>query len=172
MLHRLWSLIVKELLSYLRDPRTRFILIGPPLVQLFVFSFAATLDVRNVAVGVLNEDAGEPGRELVTRITGAGFVGTVRVTHSLAELEHLVERREVLLGVHLAADFSRNVGAGSPAPVQLLSDGRRANAGQSAAGYVGFRDGSCRASRKSATGSTRISSTSGSSCRTCRACWR
>jgi ABC-2 type transport system permease protein len=136
MHHRLWSLIIKELLSYLRDPRTRFILIGPPLVQLFVFSFAATLDVRNVAVGLLNEDGGELGRELVTRITSAGFVGSARVTHSLAELEHLVERREVLLGVHLAADFSRTVGAGNPASVQLLIDGRRANAGQIAASYV------------------------------------
>lgn len=137
MRHRLWSLIVKELLSYLRDPRTRFILIGPPLVQLFVFSFAATLDVHNVALGVLNEDGGELGRELVTRITNAGFVGTTRVTRSLEELEELVERREVLLGVHLASDFSRSLAAGRPSAVQLIVDGRRANAGQIAAGYIG-----------------------------------
>ena len=47
---RLKALIVKELLAVLRDPKGRVILIGPPIVQLLVFSYAATLEVRNVDV--------------------------------------------------------------------------------------------------------------------------
>ena len=51
-LTRLRAQVVKELLSILRDPRARAILVFPPLMQLFVFSFAATLEVRNAPVAV------------------------------------------------------------------------------------------------------------------------
>lgn len=44
---RLKALIVKELLAVLRDPKGRTVLIGPPIIQLLVFSYAATLEVTN-----------------------------------------------------------------------------------------------------------------------------
>ena len=53
---RLKALIVKELLVVLRDPRSRVILIVPPLMQLVLFAFAATLEVKNVDLVVLNRD--------------------------------------------------------------------------------------------------------------------
>jgi len=133
---RLVSLILKELVSYLRDPRTRFILVGPPLIQLFVFSFAATLEVRNVPVAILNDDGGYFSRELVSRIRHSEFVGRVRYARSLGDLEELLDARKVLLGVHFDSEFSRALGAGGTASVQLLVDGRRANAGQIAVGYM------------------------------------
>ena len=43
---RLRAQIIKELLCLLRDPKSRIVLVGPPLIQLFVFSFAVTLEVR------------------------------------------------------------------------------------------------------------------------------
>ena len=55
---RLRAQIVKELLSVLRDPRARFILIGPPLVQLLVFSFAATLETLDLSGNFGITDAG------------------------------------------------------------------------------------------------------------------
>ena len=57
---RLIALIVKELLSVWRDRKSRFVLVVPPLVQLFVFSYAATYDVTNVRIAVFNQDAGAP----------------------------------------------------------------------------------------------------------------
>jgi hypothetical protein len=60
---RLRAVVVKELWAILRDPRARLILIMPPIVQLFVFGFASTLEVRNFDIGVYNRDGGgvEPG---------------------------------------------------------------------------------------------------------------
>ena len=55
---RLKALIVKELLVVLRDPKSRTIIIVPPLVQLLVFSYAATLEVKNVDLLALNHDSG------------------------------------------------------------------------------------------------------------------
>ena len=44
MWRRIVSLIVKELRTLMRDPKSRFVVIGPPLIQLFIFSYAATYD--------------------------------------------------------------------------------------------------------------------------------
>ena len=55
---RLRAQVVKEVLSILRDPRSRMVVLVPPLVQLLLFSFAATLEVRNVDIAVLDQDAG------------------------------------------------------------------------------------------------------------------
>ena len=58
MMTRLIAQIVKELLSYLRDPKSRLTLVGPPLMQLLVFSYAATLEVDNIDLAVLDQDNG------------------------------------------------------------------------------------------------------------------
>ncbi|MEL7451409.1 MAG: ABC transporter permease [Pseudomonadota bacterium] len=135
-MHSLANLIVKELRSYLRDPRTRAILVGPPLLQLFVFSFAATLEVRNVDIAVLDDDAGRWSHELVARIAAADLVDDVKTVVSTEQLRALIDRREVLLGVRFPSDFSRAVEAGEGATAQVLIDGRRANAGQVAFSYL------------------------------------
>ena len=77
---RIKALIIKEFLALLRDPKGRAVLIGPPIIQLFVFAYAATLEVTNVDIMVLNRDAGSWGQELLHRIEGAPTFRTV--THA------------------------------------------------------------------------------------------
>ncbi len=48
---QVWAMIVKELWAVLRDPRARIMLIVPPLLQLFIFGFASTLEVKNIDIG-------------------------------------------------------------------------------------------------------------------------
>jgi ABC-2 type transport system permease protein len=137
MFGRIRHLIVKELLAVLRDPQSRIILIAPPLVQMLIFTFAATQEVKNVPVAVLNKDAGVYGRDLVARLEGSPNFSRVIHLRSDADVAPALDGREVLMVVHLGADFSREVAARRPAEVQLLLDGRRANSAQLAAGYAG-----------------------------------
>ena len=132
----LFAQIVKELLCILRDPRTRVVLIGPPIAQLLIFSFAATLEVHNATLAVLDRDQGRWGQEFFAELTASSFVGRVIPVGSRAALEGAIDRREALLGIDLPDDFSRDLAAGRPAPLQVIVDGRRANAGQVSLGYV------------------------------------
>lgn len=133
---RLPAQIVKELLSYLRDPKSRLTLVGPPLMQLLIFSYAMTLDVSNVRLAVLDDDAGRASHELVARLTAARFVDSVRHVATPDELAALIDEREVLAGIRFPADFSRDVAAGRQAVAQVILDGRRANAAQITLGYL------------------------------------
>ena len=137
MWSRLSSLIVKELLVVLRDPRSRILLVGPPLVQLIVFAFAATLEVKNVDVMVLDRDEGASGAELVRRIEGSSTFRAVLPAHDLAELRDAVDRQRVIAAVVIGQSFSRDVAALRPASVQVLLDGRRSNAAQIVDSYIG-----------------------------------
>ena len=134
---RLRSQIKKELLSVLRDPRARMMLIGPPLVQLFVFSYAATLEVRNVSIAVFDQDRSAISRELVQRVENAWFIDRIWVASSLSELERRIENQDAVLALHLRSDLARDVAAGRPAAAQVILDGRRANTAQIALAYLG-----------------------------------
>ena len=54
MWRRVLALILKELSSLWKDPKTRAVLLVPPLVQVFIFSYAATFDVHDVPLAVWN----------------------------------------------------------------------------------------------------------------------
>ena len=133
---RIRALIRKELLAVLRDRRSRLVLIGPPLIQLLVFSFAATLDVTNVSIGILNRDAGRWGTELVQRIDGAPTFSRIVPVHAVQEVDALIDTRAVIAVVHVGPEFSRDVEAGRPARFQVILDGRRSNAAQIVQGYL------------------------------------
>jgi ABC-2 type transport system permease protein len=136
MITRLAAQIIKEILSLVRDPRSRFVLVGPPIIQLFIFSFAVTLDVTNVSVAVLNDDGGRWSQEMIQRVQGAGFVGELTHVRTQSELEDRIELRKSIAAIHFPADFSRDVGAGRPARAQVILDGRRANSSQITFAYL------------------------------------
>ncbi len=134
---RLLALIVKELLVVLRDPRSRTILIAPPLFQLVLFSFAATLEVKNVDLVVLNRDEGPAGIELVRRIEGSPTFRSVVPAHDPKALRRAIDEEQALGAVDIGPSFSRDLVAGRPASIQIILDGRRSNASQIVNGYLG-----------------------------------
>ena len=70
MMARMLTLVRKEFVALMRDRRARMILVMPPLLQLFVFAFAITLEVRNNSLTILNEDAGPHSQKCATFLTG------------------------------------------------------------------------------------------------------
>jgi ABC-2 type transport system permease protein len=126
----------KEALAVLRDPRNRMALIAPPLLQLCLFSFSATLEVKNISLGVWNQDYGQTANEIVQRLEASNNFKEVRFVNSEAELRSMIDNQTVLIAVVFPADFSRRFGDGTEAPMQVIADGRRSNAAQIAQSYV------------------------------------
>lgn len=135
-LQRIAGLIVKELLAIWKDWRTRVVVIGPPIIQLIVFSYAASFDVDHVAMAVLNEDAGLQGRELVARFEGSGRFDRLFTLQSVSEIAPLIEREQVQMVLHVPQDFSARLKSGRPAPLQVILDGRQSNTSFVVLGYA------------------------------------
>ncbi len=133
---RLRAQIAKEFLSILRDPRSRLIVFVPPLMQLLIFTFATTLEVRNAEIAVYDRDAGQWSQELVARVGAADFISRLHTVHSRDELRELIDGRKVIAGLDMGPNFSRDIAAGGTGTAQVIVDGRRSNAGQITVGYL------------------------------------
>ena len=136
MLQRLLAIIRKELITMLRDPRARWTLIVPPTLQLFIFSFAATMEVKNIDLGVVDLDRGPYAADIEQRLRGSPSFTSLPHYESLAAARAAFERERVIGILVLQSGFSADLAAGRPATAQLLLDGRRSNAAQIAAQYV------------------------------------
>jgi ABC-2 type transport system permease protein len=134
---RLRAVIVKEFWAVLRDPRGRIVLFLPPLLQLFVFGLATTLEVRNFDVGVLDRSGGPAAVELLSQVAGSPNVGSVVSLHSTEELREAIDRRRVIAALVLESDFDATVARGDTGVVGVVLDGRRSNAAQIVSGYLG-----------------------------------
>jgi ABC-2 type transport system permease protein len=133
---RIRSLFIKELLAVWRDPKGRVVLLVPPVIQMLVFSYAATQEVKNVRIAVLNEDMGIHARDLVARFEGSPNFREVVHLAADSEITRAIDARSVLMVVHIRQDFSREVAAGRQASVQLILDGRSANSSLILGGYA------------------------------------
>jgi len=133
---RIRTLIQKEVLAVLRDPRNRIALILPPILQLFLFSFTGTLEVKHVALGIWNQDYGQVANELVERLCASPNFGHVEFAHSRRELQQMIDDQRVMLAITFLPDFSRKFSEDHMAPLQMVADGRKSNSAQIAQGYV------------------------------------
>ena len=133
---RIKALMIKEIHAIWRDPKSRIILIAPLTVQLFLFSFAATLEVKNVALGVYSLDRGKHGYELVQRFAGSETFSRTIFFNNPAEAKRAVNEQKIIAVISIPQDFSRDIESGKQGKIQVLLDGRKSNASQIVMGYI------------------------------------
>ncbi|EPR43424.1 hypothetical protein dsx2_2275 [Desulfovibrio sp. X2] len=143
MFGRVKALVIKELLAVLRDKKSRMALIMPPLLQLTIFAFAATLEVKNVSLAVLDKDGGQAAVELVQRFAAAPYFTKIITLHGQEQVAPALEDETAMAVLVINQNFSRDVAQfrrATPvhpqAAVQLLLDGRRSNTSQIIQGYA------------------------------------
>ena len=127
MLQRILALVLKEFRALLRDKASRTVLIVPPLLQVLVFGYAATFDLNHVAYAVYNQDRGAASRQLLARFAGSPTFRQVAVIGNDAQIAPLLDRRDVLLVLHVGPRFSRDLARGQSGRLQVFIDGRDSN---------------------------------------------
>ena len=135
-LFRILALTHKELLAILKDPRSRYTLIVPPLLQCLIYGYVATYDLNDVPYALLDRDRSAASREFVSRLDGSGVFRRVASLHRAADVPRMINERRALLVVQIDHDFERRLLAGRQAAVQVIADGRNSNTAGTATGYV------------------------------------
>ncbi len=133
---RIWALAVKEFLAILRDKKSRFVLIGPPLIQLLVFGYAATFDLHHIPYAVYNRDPGFASRELLGDFQGSRAFRRVATLTRDGQIAPLIDREKALLVLQIGPRFTEDLLRHRPAPVQVIIDGRDSNTATIALDYV------------------------------------
>ena len=120
---RLISLIRKEFIQILRDPRTLVLVMVIPVMQLFLLGYAATNDVRNVPLAVFNQDRGPASRDLLDAYRAADYFLLAYDVYSEDTLHELIESGQARAGIIIPPDYSQRVLMERSAEVAFVLDG-------------------------------------------------
>ncbi len=135
-LRRTRAIARKEALHIVRDVRSLIAALAIPLVLLLLFGYALTLDVDRIPTYVYDGDRSPASRALIERFRGSRFFELRGAVNDYTAIERAIDRDQILLGVAIHRDFSRDLAAGRKATVQLLVDGSDSNTASIALGYA------------------------------------
>ena len=135
-LRRVFALIKKEFITIWNDPKSRAIIIMLPLMQLIIFANAATMEVRNIDVAVIDRANTVESRELISRFEHSPRFRHIYQVNNEKELQNKLDNQKVQLGIYINNDYSRNLKSGRNTSVQVIGDGRQTNSSSIAANYA------------------------------------
>ncbi len=136
MLARLKQMLIKEFIQVFRDKRTRFVLFGPPIIQMLVFGYAATFEVHHVPTVVLDLDHSQESRELVSRFSTSPYFDVQRQLTDPRQLGDLIDQGKTTVGLEINAGFAQNLRKGQTAPLQVIVDATNSNTALIASAYI------------------------------------
>ncbi len=120
---RLISLIRKEFIQILRDPRTLALVLIIPVMQLFLLGYAATNDVRNVPLAVYNQDRGPASRQLLDAYRAADYFLYAYEVNSEESVRDLIDSGKARAGIIIPPNYSQEIQSSGSAEVAFILDG-------------------------------------------------
>ena len=122
-LQRIHAVVAKELRQLRRDRLTFGMIIGIPTLQLLLFGYAINMDVRHLDAAVADLANTSASRQVVMEMAQSQVIDIGRQAGSAAELEDLMRRGKITMGIYIPPDFDRRLQQPGRAAAQLLIDG-------------------------------------------------
>jgi ABC-2 type transport system permease protein len=120
---RLLSLIRKEFIQIVRDPRTLLIMFVMPIVMLFLLGYSATNDVRNVPIAIFDQDRSQSARDLLSAYRNADYFHFDFDVSSVEEMKNLIDSGQAKAGLIIPPDYGDRISHGEQAQVAFVIDG-------------------------------------------------
>jgi ABC-2 type transport system permease protein len=136
MWERIVHIFKKEMIQIFRDKRMRVLVFLPPVVQLVVFGYAATTDVKHISLALLDQDRTTVSREFVEKFEAGGYFSVSRHLSSPREADGLMDKGEVDAFIYIKKGFEKAVKRGDSAEVLIVVDGTNSNVASVTLGYV------------------------------------
>ena len=136
ILRHLRVLCRKEFIATLRDPRLKALLIAAPLIQGFLFGYAANYNLDHVPYAAVDLSKSAASRDFLARLDGSGAFERVASPANASAIGPLIDAEDILLAVVIPPDFARTLARGGAAKVQVIADGRNSAIAGTATGYV------------------------------------
>jgi len=138
-LRHLWAINRKEIQHILRDPLTFFLVLLTPVVLLFIFSYALTVELQHVPIVVLDMDRSPVSRQFIQKITAGDDLELYAHTNSIEEIDAMLMRGEVKAALVIDPNFGRDLLAMKGVPMQVIIDGTEPESGGFALDHIGWR---------------------------------
>ncbi len=134
--HRVRAIAEKEMIHILRDARSLIMALAIPLLLLFLFGYALTLDVDNVPLAVFDMDRTQASKQFLDRFAKSRYFSLTIFASNYRELLASIDRGASLIGLVVPQDFSARLLSGKTVSVQAIVDGTDSNTASIALGYA------------------------------------
>ena len=134
-MRRIWAIARKEFIHVIRDPRLLMVIMAMPLLQLFLYSYALSFDVKNLPTATVDFDHTTQSRQYLDALQQSNYFQINQTLTSYDGVDKAFESNTDKVVVVVGAGFGNNLAAGRAANVQILVDGSDANSAQLARGY-------------------------------------
>lgn len=129
-------LVRKEILTIVKEPANRVILIAPVFMQALLFGYAATYDVNHVDYAVLDQSRGQASTQIISHLDGTGVFNRTATLTSASQIQQVVMDGKALMVLTFPPDFENKLNQGQTSPFQVILDGRNSSTAGAAAGYI------------------------------------
>jgi ABC-2 type transport system permease protein len=136
MWERIREIIRKELIQSLREPRLRFMLFLPPLLQLLIFGFAVNLDLEHSKIAWMDLDNTPESRDLGAAFRASRYFEVAALPDHEEQVQDLMDHSRVQAVIRVLPGFARDIERGKTAGVQVLIDGTNSNTASLVSNYA------------------------------------
>ncbi len=131
-----FSFVKKEFYHIFRDRRTMFILLGMPVVQILIFGFALTNEVKNSRIAVLNHAGDKESFSLIHQLDASNYFEVEQMVHSDHEIEGIFKKGRVKMVVVIPPHFQEDLLHMNKSSVQLIADASDPNVANTLTNYA------------------------------------
>jgi ABC-2 type transport system permease protein len=136
MLERLKSMLVKEFIQVFRDPRMKTTIFVAPVLQIMIFGYAATTDVKNVPIAIYDLDNSPQSRQITRAFVRSRYFQATRYIDTDYQVRDLIDKSDVKVVLRFNHGFAADLITGKPAKIQLILDGTDSNTGAVVLSYA------------------------------------
>lgn len=127
MYERIKRMLIKEFIQIFRDPKMKGMIFLTPIIQVLVFGYAVTTDVKHVTTAVYDLDNSVASRELVGRFVKSGYFDIVNYITNEDRDRRLIDRGKARVVLRMNKGFEDDLRAGRTAQLQVIVDGTDSN---------------------------------------------
>ncbi|HEU4686362.1 MAG TPA: ABC transporter permease [Nitrospira sp.] len=120
--HRLMAIMRKETLQIVRDVPSLLITVAMPLLLMLAFGYGVRFDITHIPVYVYDREGSQRSQDLLKRFQASEYFRVVKAVDDYAQVIDGLDRGACRLAIVIPVDFSEQLNAGGPVPVQALLD--------------------------------------------------
>lgn len=131
-----YHFIVKEFYHIFRDRRTLFILLGMPMVQIIIFGFALTNEVKNTKITIINQSEGVSASRLVQKIESSRYFEIYSQSSDATQMDKLFKKGAVKIALVIPTDFDPSMVHQNKGQLQIIADATDPNVATALTNYL------------------------------------
>jgi len=135
-IRRIKALTKKEFIQMSRDIRSLMGVLFIPLLMIFLFGYALSLDVDRIPTLVLDRDETPLSRDLIHRLTDSRYFDLAGYIDTERKIDGALARGDALMAIVIPEQFASRINQGNAVSVQVVFDGSDSNTATIAMGYL------------------------------------